>query len=344
MIEVIVFGKGYGESILIHLENKWIVVDSFVVRDNGVDYPVAIKYLQDNGYSIEDIIGVICTHWDNDHILGIRRIIELHSDGLALCLPIVYSDSKFLEYVSFNSDSAVNSTGEFFEVLKLIKPKKVKRLYAIAGRNIFEKTFNGSGIYLKVLSPNDNQFSMFLDSISTPENGQIKRDTTIEENKISVVTYIKTCMDSILLGGDMENSQDGWKSICSNFTDDKCHIYKIPHHGSENGNNKNVWETMVDCPISIITRFNLRNLPTEEMVKRISLESSAVYVVGPKPRKDRKTIKQAKRYGDFSTVGTTMTELDFTYGYVKLSKANENDNWTVNTFGAVEKYDSENGQ
>lgn len=336
MIEVIVFGKGYGESILLHINDKWFVVDSFL-EPKSQD-PIAIKYLYDNGYGIDDISGIICSHWDNDHVAGISQIIEHHREGLALCLPIAYNDSRFSEYVAFNSIGQADSTSEFVKVLMLLERKKVNRIYAISERNLFRKEINDPEIYLKTLSPSDQQYTSFLDSICIPRKGQLKRHIPLEENKISVVTYIKTCLDSILLGGDMENSSyGGWESICNGFIDSKSHVFKIPHHGSENGYNENVWETMVERPISIITRFNKSHLPTREMVENIAKESSCVYVVGPEPKRDRGTINQARKYGGFSAI-QSISMLDYDYGYVKLSKSEKDIDWVIETFGAVEKY------
>lgn len=332
MVEVIVFGKGYGESILLRIKEKWIVVDSFI--EPSTRMPIALKYLFDNGYVIEDIVGVICTHWDNDHVLGISQIIEQHSDGLTVCLPLIHDDRRFFEYIQFNSDGSIDTTSEFLKVLKLVKNKKVNLLYAISDRVLFKKEFNDPEICLKALSPNDSQYTAFLDSITTPEKGQIKRKIPLEGNKISVVTYIKTCVDSILLGGDMENSPQGWDSICSCFFDNKCHVFKIPHHGSRTGHNSNVWLKMVEKPISIISRFNASQLPTGEMVEAIAKESSAVYVVGPTPTKDRRTINQVKKFGNHGTV-LSMSMLDYNYGYVKLSKTHKDRDWTVEKYGAV---------
>ena len=337
MLELIVFGKGYGESILVHIKDKWIVVDSFIEPKSHV--PIAIKYLTDNGYDIESIVGIICTHWDNDHVVGLSQIINQHNGNIAICLPIIFTNKRFTEYLLFNSDNNIDSTSEFLKVLQLIKTKKPNILYAIAGRNLFEKEINDTEICLKTLSPNDSQYTAFLNSISLPEKGQVKRYIPLEENKISVVTYIKTCIDTILLGGDMENSPNGWDSICNSFIDSKCHVFKIPHHGSKTGYNTNVWKSLVDRPISIITRYNPSNLPTDEMVESIAKESSAVYVVGPISKNDRNTINQVKKYDNFGTI-ISVSMLDSGYGYVKLSKMPEDKDWSIETYGEVKKYSS----
>lgn len=335
MVEVVFFGKGYGESILLHINDKWFVIDSFIEPKSKA--PIALKYLSDNGYGIEDISGIICSHWDNDHVAGISQIIEQHTDGLSLCLPIAYNDKRFTEYIAFNSNGQSGSTSEFLKVLKLIGEKKVNCLYAISERNLFHKEINDSSVCIKALSPNDQQFRIFLDAISLPTKGQKKKIIPLEENQISVVTYVKTCLDSILMGGDMENSTYGWDSICNDFIDEKCYIFKIPHHGSQNGFNRNVWKTMVEKPISVVTRFNASHLPTNEMIKSIARESSAVYVVGPRPKRDRNTMNQARKYGSFNAV-QSISMMDYEYGYVKLSKDVKDSDWSIEIFGAVEKY------
>ncbi|SEL97101.1 Metal-dependent hydrolase, beta-lactamase superfamily II [Butyrivibrio sp. ob235] len=333
MLEIIVFGKGYGEAILVRVNEKWIVIDSFIEHKSM--QPIALKYFSDKGYDIEDIVGVICSHWDTDHVKGISEIIEQHSDGLSVCLPIAYNDTRFTEYVLFNADETIGITSEFLKVLRLIKKKSGNRVYAISDRNLFQKEIGDPEVCLKALSPNDNQYTKFLDSISIPTKGQRKTHISLEENKISIVAYIKTCIDAILLGGDMENSQDGWESICDNFNDAKCHVFKIPHHGSQNGYNGSVWGRIVDRPISIITRYNPSNLPTDEMVEKIAKESSSVYVVGSRPKKDRSTINIVKKYGDHGTI-KTMSMLDADYGYVRIYKKTKDEPWDIETYGAVE--------
>lgn len=337
MIELIVFGKGFGESILLRVGDKWIIIDSFIEPESNL--PIAVKYLEDNGFSAEDILGIICSHWDNDHVEGISQIINLCSKRLPVCFPIAFNDIRFTEYLNFNSDPTIDTTSEFLKVLNLSAQKKIESIYALSGRLLFEREINDSSVEVKALSPNDVQFAAFLDGITKPEKGQIKRKTVLDENKISMVTYVRTCLDSILLGGDMENSSlGGWDSICNSFIfDNKCHVFKIPHHGSQTGFNSRVWTSVVERPISIITRFNRSHLPTEEMIGQIMQESEAVYVIGPVPSKDRNTLKRVKRFEDSSPI-RSMDMLDYKYGYVRLSKTSQDQDWSISTYGSVKKY------
>lgn len=338
IIEVIIFGKGYGESILINLNNKWIVIDSFIEPISKL--PMAIRYLQDNKIDEKNIVGIICTHWDNDHIKGISEIIKIRKKcDLPVYVPICFTEKKVLEYVCCYSDDNFNLTSEFHKVLLLYKKKQCKLNWAIAGRTLLGKEIGDGDIEIKALSPSDEQFKLFLDMIVLPKDGDLKKSFLNKENSISIATYIKTCVDSILLGGDLENSsKGGWGSICeSYYYNDKSHVFKIPHHGSETGYCAKVWEVMVDYPISIITRFNNRHLPTDEMINKIKQNSVEVYVLGAAPENDKATLKNLKKYNRDETV-ISVESLDYQYGYVRLHRSNHDVTWSVETYGAVNKY------
>jgi glyoxylase-like metal-dependent hydrolase (beta-lactamase superfamily II) len=74
-IEVSLFGPGYGESIVLHLgANVWFIVDSCI--DPATGEPAPLEYLRQ--IRIEPAIAVrqvIATHWHDDHIRGLGRIV-----------------------------------------------------------------------------------------------------------------------------------------------------------------------------------------------------------------------------------------------------------------------------
>ena len=74
-VEVTVFGPGYGECILIHVgSNQWIVMDSCIGQNNE---PVALTYLKDIGCNPGECVRfVIATHWHDDHVQGIAKVLE----------------------------------------------------------------------------------------------------------------------------------------------------------------------------------------------------------------------------------------------------------------------------
>ena len=293
VLEITVFGKGQGESILVGLDNeKYIVIDSFIESESG--RPVALKYMEDNGIGINKIIGVICTHWDNDHIRGIGDIISEHPAELNLCLPSVLSQKTYTQYISsFDEAEDESPSSELCRILDLYQKKKCQLSWVIQDRILLENEMEDRVTTMRALSPSDEQYSMFLNSIVPPQKGQTIRKPLLKDNVLSIVTHIESSIDSVLLGGDLELSPyGGWSYICDRYKSiSKCHIFKIPHHGSKNGYHSDVWGNLVENPISIITRFNNKSLPSEEMVKKIKKTSSIVYVVGAPSRKSN-SLKQ----------------------------------------------------
>ncbi len=68
--EVSVFGKGYGESIVVSCGHEdYIIIDSFINPITG--RPIALDYLGCMGMTYTRIKQVIITHWHDDQIRGI---------------------------------------------------------------------------------------------------------------------------------------------------------------------------------------------------------------------------------------------------------------------------------
>lgn len=75
-IEIIVFGPGFGESILIHIgNNEWFIVDSCNKPKTNIPYP--IWYLEQLKINVEhQVKKIFVTHYHDDHINGISKIVE----------------------------------------------------------------------------------------------------------------------------------------------------------------------------------------------------------------------------------------------------------------------------
>lgn len=336
-VEIIVFGKGYGESILVGINNeKYVVIDSFIETSSNL--PMALKYFQDKMINPETIAGIICTHWDNDHVKGISEIISRHNSVLTIYLPIVFTDKKFLEYLNLLSNDEYKSASEFSKVMNFYKKGKCKLKFILADKILLGKEIADQRFQIKALSPNDKQYEEFLSSIVIPQAGDKKKRLLSNENTLSAVTYIETLFGSILLGGDLENSpRGGWKDICDNYYEKyRSHIFKVPHHGSKNGYYADTWNLLLENPISIITRFNNSHLPTNEMIDKIKQTSSDVYIIGEEPKRDKSTLKDIKKYDKNSLISSVII-LDSKYGYVRLTKNDIQEDWQIETFGAVKK-------
>jgi glyoxylase-like metal-dependent hydrolase (beta-lactamase superfamily II) len=126
-LEITLFGSGYGESIVVHTgNNRWLLVDSSVNRDGN--QPSALRYLSGLGVDIStQVMGVVVTHWHDDHVRGIGEIAEkctsakFYLSAALMCskdskkfhtLVLDSSASRhalpFTEYVNFPETSAYN--------------------------------------------------------------------------------------------------------------------------------------------------------------------------------------------------------------------------------------------
>ena len=74
-VEMVVFGPGIGESIVIHLgNNEWIIIDSCIF--SGEDVPAPLLYLRHIGVDASSAVKrVLATHWHDDHIRGLGAVL-----------------------------------------------------------------------------------------------------------------------------------------------------------------------------------------------------------------------------------------------------------------------------
>src|ERR1700690_1227142 len=75
-IEICLFGKGFGECITIHLGNNyWVIIDSFL--HPKTKKPIALEYFESLAVNTATQVRlVIVTHWHDDHIRGMSKIVE----------------------------------------------------------------------------------------------------------------------------------------------------------------------------------------------------------------------------------------------------------------------------
>ena len=81
-LELSVFGRGFGECIILSCgNNDFIVVDSFVNPETN--QPIALDYIKAIGLQPSAIKQVIVTHWHQDHIEGLVNINEITDENIA---------------------------------------------------------------------------------------------------------------------------------------------------------------------------------------------------------------------------------------------------------------------
>jgi hypothetical protein len=108
-----------------------------------------------------------------------------------------------------------------------------------------------------------------------PVNASATGLSPIDRNHASVVVLIHVDPDVILLGADLERTSDrltGWNAVISSRKrlQKQAGIFKIPHHGSENGHSEDVCTKMFrQDTIAIVTPYTRSGLPTSGDVDRM---------------------------------------------------------------------------
>ena len=301
-IQIVAFGPGFGESILLHLGNRnWFIIDSCL---NDDEKPAALEFLKTLGVNVaREVKLVIATHWHADHTGGLYQTIR-ECKSAEFAVSSVLKDETFLAYlevhnlVSNGSDTAdgeVEMMSCFNEVLSRGKLAFVKQRDEIWTASKGELAHN-KPVQILALSPTDFQENAFLLKVGNEMNifksklkttPAKKRKASIEkENDISVATLVTIGDFSILLGADVEmsdSSEFGWRNITNKYKNrkPKSHILKLPHHGAKSGHSDEMWEFLLKKnPISIIVPWNLANssLPTEQDINRVKGLSDSVYI------------------------------------------------------------------
>jgi len=128
------------------------------------------------------------------------------------------------------------------------------------------------------LSPSDKQVQLFYAEIGQlfPKIETKRTVASQDPNHLTVVTKVDIGETSILLGGDLESTRDpdrGWTAVLKSDVRSKqpAQIFKIPHHGSKNAHDDEVWKTMLaPNPYVVLAPYNKgKKLPSAADIKRI---------------------------------------------------------------------------
>lgn len=147
----------------------------------------------------------------------------------------------------------------------------------------------GGSCEITTLSPSDKQIELFWNDIADqmPQTRQtIRRAVAKSPNHLAIALWVRAGHQAVLLGSDLQETSDvqqGWSVIVRSAErpTGTAAVFKIPHHGSENGHNDAVWDQMVaEGAYALLTPFTNGNvsLPTDEDVRRICARTAAAYI------------------------------------------------------------------
>lgn len=343
-ITIIGTGGGYGESIVIHLgNNDWAVVDSCV--DPYTKECLPLTYLRSIGVDVRnDVKIIICTHWHDDHLQGISKLYEEASEAF-FCWTEASDKKKFLQlvgldYQKIHREASNSSTVEFGNCLNILTKRNKKRF--AQENTVLHSTKVNDKIRSEIisLSPSSQTIVKFQEEISTLiENygAANKKIIKASPNAKSIALLIKLGSHRAILGADLEvgsEKLEGWINVLDNHTviDKRSTLFKVAHHGSENGYSKRVWDELLENnPVAGLTPWNRNGkLPELEMLERYCNHSDYVYmtslVYNEKPKKRDKSIEKLLK-----TLKCNISEVKYKQGLIRcrVNLESEVGSWCV---------------
>ena len=339
--ELTLFGPGYGESIVLHVgDGVWVIVDSCIDDDRA---PRALRYLEGIGIDPAQAVAlIIATHWHDDHIRGMARLVDACSQA-AFCCAAALCQQEFLSAVATLERRHLTVAGsgvrELYEVFTRLVQAGVRPKHAVANRRVFTR----GACEVWSLSPSDAAFQDFLRVIGdlVPREGQAKtRIRDLSPNDVAVALWVEVGDVAVLLGSDLEGSS--WEVILQSAErpPGQASAYKIAHHGSENADKPGVWEQMLDAdPVAVLTPWQRggRALPSDQDVQRI-LSNTAKAYASARSRSITEAPSRRERMVDrtIRESGAGLRRLAMSPGGIRLRRLiHSADPWRVELFGAA---------
>ena len=234
---------GQGDGILITTAaGTNILIDGGSTDNDGVGEYVlspAIKY-----FGASDIDYVFLTHGDEDHVSGIRYLMEEEYTGITIENLVIarYGDLE-----------------GFAEIIELAEEKNINVLYMDTGDVLQEKGDEGqvSQLTIRCLYPNRTAVDELIDV-----SGELSA------NDLSLVLRMDYEGLSVLFTGDIGSDVESY--LVENDADLTCDILKEAHHGSKYSGNETFLETCL--PYYTIISCGLNNIyghPHEELLERL---------------------------------------------------------------------------
>ena len=337
--EVTLFGPGYGESVVLHVgDGTWVIVDSCLDADRQ---PSALAYLERIGLDpARSVHLIVATHWHDDHIRGVAKLVDICGEA-AFCCASTLCRKEFLAAVDALERRHLTVVGsgvqEIHSVFSRLRQTASSPTHAIADRRILVR--NTCEVWS--LSPDDEAFDRFLKSAGSliPGAGQSKRRVpTLTPNEAAVALWVDAGNFSVLLGSDL--ARQGWKRILASRERPagQASVFKVPHHGSEDAHEQEVWRRMLTPePLAVLTPWHRGRgrLPRPRDVRRLRSCTPNAYATA-KPRMTRSSKGQPTVERTIRESGIELRRISASHGCIRLRRSLERQGrWTVETLGAA---------
>ncbi len=338
--EFTIIGPGYGESIVLHVGNgMWIVVDSCLDPDKK---PSALSYLENIGVDpARDVALIVATHWHDDHVRGLARLVETCSNA-HFCCAGAFCKEEFTALVGALEGRHFSARGfgvrELHRVFSRLRDSGKNPIHALANRVVFRK----GECTISSLSPRDGIFQRFIKSVEQliPDQGENKiRIPSLSPNDVSVTLWVECGKCLVLLGADLERR--GWMAILADEARPvgAASVFKIPHHGSEGADEPAVWDRLLeDEPFAALAPWRLggKPLPTMCDVERILSATPNVWITSKCSSNRNSKHENREVARTLREMGVRLRRLTGDPGMIRLRRPIDSDDpWAVQMFGAA---------
>lgn len=232
---------GQGDGIVLRSAFRTILVDCGSSQQKSVGEKVLVPYLRSQGVTYVDL--AVMTHGDQDHINGIRYLLEHPESGIrlgGLMMPKAGNDEIY---------------GKMAE---LAKEQEIPVYYAAAGDRI--ENIAGKGMYMECLSP----------------DGEKKFSDRNEESLVFRVTYDRF---SMMLMGDLETG--GEENLVESGVLSPVTVLKAGHHGSATSSGESFLEKLFpEITVLSYGRKNRYGHPAKEVKERLGNIGSEILETG----------------------------------------------------------------
>ncbi|MBI4337170.1 MAG: MBL fold metallo-hydrolase [Chloroflexi bacterium] len=339
--------------MLVHVgDDQWVVVDSCVDPSDGE--PVALRYLSEIGTDVgHSVVLVVITHWHDDHVRGIRTVVE-QCKAAKVAISAAFQRDEFLALPAMFGSRPLPETGvdEIAEVFRILQAQRrqprFQHLIAATQDRLLLRTqllIGGQQYLAQVhsLSPCDRAIFQACSAFGArhPVVGeQPRRITPPSRNEASVVLWVEVGGHKMLLGADLENAPlVGWSVLIENSVavSGQAEVFKVSHHGAESGHEARIWsDLLAPNPFAVLCPWSLagRVLPTASDSRRITALTPNAYITAPTVAQRRFRFRGNKVRQMVEGATKSIQEMGLDWGHVRLRRFinDTNDNWRVALF------------
>jgi hypothetical protein len=297
-----VFGRGFGESLVLHVgDGAWVVVDSFLSPISG--RPIALEYLGRLGVAPRNVSVVVASHWHDDHVSGLHEVLSECKNARFVCSAAL-DRTEFFAVIDLFEDQPpllplTSGVAELDKIFDLVDERFADKAQYIADFALRDSLLlRTPAAELYALAP-----SSFAVRVGANYFGQLLRSDLVAQptvplqdpNQLSMVLWLGLPGTGCLLSGDLEASSDkrlGWHPVLSAQCtgDRRASVVKVAHHGSEDADSPEAWRQLAaENPQVAVTAYTKLADPRPRAADRARLKERSANgrvagaKVGPRP-------------------------------------------------------------